>query len=48
MVEEDKGEEEHPHHHGEGAGVVRVGTLNEPLVLKVSEGTHRYLQSITK
>lgn len=43
-MEEDEGEEEHPGHHGEGAGVVRVGTFNEPLVLQVGEGTHRHLE----
>lgn len=44
MVQEDEGEEEHPRHHGEGAGIVRVGTLDEPLILQVGEGTHRHLQ----
>lgn len=46
MVQEDKGEEEHPCHHGEGAGIVRVGTLNEPLILQVGEGTHGHLQCV--
>lgn len=44
MVQEDEGEEEHPRHHGEGTGVVGVGTLNEPLILQVGEGTHRHLE----
>lgn len=42
-MEEHEGEEEHAGHHGEGTGVVRVGTLNEPLILQVGEGTYRHL-----
>lgn len=45
MVKENEGEEENTNHHGEGAGVVRVGTLDEALVLQVGEGTHGDLQA---
>lgn len=42
-VEENEAEEEHPDHHGEGAGVVGIGRRDEPLVLGVLQWPHRHL-----
>uniref|UniRef100_A0A2M4D6P0 Putative secreted protein n=1 Tax=Anopheles darlingi TaxID=43151 RepID=A0A2M4D6P0_ANODA len=42
-VQEDEREQEHSDHHREGADVVREGARDEPLVLGVGKGTHRYL-----
>ena len=43
VVEEYDGEDEHPEHHGEAGGVVRVGGADEPLVLGVTQRVHRHL-----
>lgn len=42
-VQEDDAEDEEPEHHGEGAGVVRVGRGDEALVLRVLQRPHRHL-----
>ena len=42
-MEEDNGEYKDAGHHGEGAGVVRVGRADEPLVLVVTERANGYL-----
>ncbi len=43
-VEEDETEDAEAKHHGEGAGVVREGRRNEPLVLCVRLGSNWHLQ----
>jgi len=43
-VQEDDAEEEETAHHGEDAGVVRVGGWNEALVLRVLQRTHGHLR----
>lgn len=34
-MQENKRKQEHPHHHGERTDIIRIGTGNEPLVLRV-------------
>ena len=42
-MEEYDGEDEHPEHHGEAGGVIRVGGADEPLVLGVTQRVYRHL-----
>lgn len=42
-MQEDNAEHEEADHHGEGAGVVGICRGDEPLVLRVLEGTHGHL-----
>lgn len=43
-VQEDHREQEKANHHGEGAGIVGVGSRDETFVLSVLKRTHRYLE----
>lgn len=45
IMKEDKAEDEHAEHHAECAGVVRVGLVDEAVVLRVLERAHRHLQA---